>query len=221
MPDLVTSLVQAGIILSAGVLLHRRLLVIAVAILVAAGGVWLDWPAVTTRQPVEHAIASAGVVVGLLLGWLAVLAREGRQSSTRRQREMLSSKLVSLGPSRGRRLAWVAVGLLLVGAAGGAWVIYAGGDRTLEQVRAEAARIIAPAGSAATAPGGQNAAVRPAQADAAPGAAAGRPSTTRTSTTETAHAKPAAPAERPRGDLRHCLERGSAGDVVRCAEQGN
>jgi len=28
-----------------------------------------------------------------------------------------------------------------------------------------------------------------------------------------------APAERPRGDMRHCLDQASAADVVRCAER--
>jgi hypothetical protein len=216
MPDLVTALVQAGVILATGVLLHRRLLVVLVAAIVAVGEFYLAYPDSLARPPVEHAIGSAGVVVGLLLGWIAVHLREERRAPALRQRDMLSDPLLHYGSSTGRRIAWTLVALLVAGAGAAAWLFH--GGRSIEQVREEAIQWVAPLTSGVAAGGAAR--TTPASASAPAAATRTPPAPTRTSTNETVRSRAAASPDKPRGDLRHCLEQGGNDSVARCAESG-
>jgi len=198
MQDLTIPLLQGAGILAVAGLLRRRWLVLLAALTAAAAGLAVGFPADPLgRPPMAVAQDLTGVWVGTLLGLLV-----GRPGPDPLRSRAAGAGARRRGYARGRWLAAAAV-LALAAAVG----LYLDG-RSVPQWRATVDHWLGPLleGTSGAAPGlaGRSAAV------------SGAPVTTGTAPVSRA---PAPATERPRGDLRHCLEQASPAEVRRCAER--
>ncbi|MFZ4760940.1 MAG: hypothetical protein ACOYLX_22460 [Burkholderiaceae bacterium] len=208
MPDALTALVQAGLLIAVAVAAKSRLLLIAVAAAAILGTVAYGVPASLTKLPEELAVDMTGVGVGLVIGWFLARPRDTARAKARAQR----ATLTQTDESRTRRgLAWTVVAMVLIATAGAAWWVQ--GD-VPEPWRVTARGWVGAVSEKVTAAVASNPPAAPSAPVANTGTAAAKPPAKGGAQPQnTAH------AERPRGDVRHCLEQGSREAVARCAER--
>jgi hypothetical protein len=229
MSDISIGLIQAALLLGIGHFSGSRPLLTVAAFAVAGATLAVGYPESLSRPWPELAASLVGIVAGAALGWAAIRAREKRLGTSVRQRALLAASRERAGGTRKGFVAGLAAVLLL--AAGGALYVE---DDTLRALRATAQGWLA--SPAPQAPAARSAAgVAPAgrapstvrAGDAGKAMTAGHPAGPTGADAAGAARRPApedpthhrAAAERPRGDLRHCLELPSASDVLRCAER--
>jgi hypothetical protein len=203
--DLLTMAAQAGAIALVAALVPNRLLLVVVAIAAAAVGLAVGVPSDFTRTPGALMVGFSGVFAGLAIGGvvIALRLRHERGATARRQAARHAPPARSAGV-RAMTAGVVAIVVLALGAAGWHYLgdgLPAGWRAAAEtwvgrtETRAPAAKASAGANQPAGLPAGAK--------GAAPAEAKSR---------ERPH------AERPQGDLRHCLQQGASQDVLRCAE---
>jgi hypothetical protein len=211
--DLLLMAAQAVAITLVAALVPNRVLLVVVAIAAACVGLALGVPGDFTRTPGALLLDFGGVLAGFALGGAAIALRLRRERGATGRRQAARH---AAAPSRGPGvLATGAVVAAIVVLALGAAAWLGLGDAVPEGWRMAARSWVAPAGQGAPAAGatpvsGPTAAPAAGAKGAAAPAAAG------------ADPKPRerARVERPKGDLRHCLQQGSSQDVLRCAEGG-
>jgi hypothetical protein len=203
--DLLPMAAQAGTIALVAALVPNRLLLVVVAIAAAAVGLAFGVPSDLTKSPGALLLDFSGVFAGLALGGavIGLRLRHERGATARRRAARRAPPARNTGV-RAMTAGGVAIVVLALGAAG--WH-YLGdglpaGWRTAAEGWVGRTETRAP-GAKASAGTNQPAALPTAPKGTAPAEA--RPK-------ERAH------AERPQGDLRHCLQQGSSQDVLRCAE---
>jgi hypothetical protein len=202
---LLTMAAQAGAIALVAALVPNRLLLVVVAIAAAAVGLAFGVPGDFTKSPGALLLDFSGVFAGLAIGGAAIglRLRHERGATARRQAARHAPPARATGV-RAMTAGVVAIVVLALGAAGWHYLgdgLPAGWGAAAEswvgrtETRAPAAKASAGANQPAGLPAGAKGA---APAD--------------TKVKERPH------AERPPGDLRHCLQQGSSQDVLRCAE---
>ena len=208
MPDVLTALVQVGLLIAVAVAVRSRLLLIAVAAATVLGTVAYGVPESLSKTPEALAHDMTGVGVGLLIGWFVARTRDPK-AKARTQR---ATQMQTGGSSSRRRFAWTyGVLVLLAGAGVAGWV--KGG--VPEPWRVTARGWVASVSATLTPASPATAQAAKPDAVANTGLASGTPSAK-----GSPHSQNTAHAERPRGDIRHCLEQGSRDQVARCAEKG-
>lgn len=216
--DLLLPALHLALPIAVGALTHRRLAVLFCASVAAAHGVLVTGPAALAAMELpDLALAVGGLVPGTLVGgWLA--GRRARRTAAER-----AARDAAAGRSAPRRrrapvgaLSWLLGASTFAIAAATALYVEGGTvpevrttvDGWLDTPTARAMGLGTPRTPAGTATGGS--------AARASGTAATRAAASPADGATPARAAPR--AERPQGDLRHCLGQPSGSDVIRCAE---
>jgi hypothetical protein len=207
MSDLSIGLIQAVLLPAVGYLSDNRRLLAVAALCAAVATLAIGYPDSLSKPWPELASSLVGIVAGLALGWAAIRAQDRRSSMSARQRTLAAAALARRGGARRALIAGLAA-MLLLAVAGALFVE----DDTLRALRGTAQGWLNPSARAGDAGKAMTAGQSASQAGAASGGTARPPA-------PDDPARRKAAAERPRGDLRHCLDLSSASDVLRCAER--
>jgi hypothetical protein len=219
---------QAAALVAVAWLVPHRGLLAAALLAVLAGGAAIGRPADPGGEPGALMVDLAAALGGFAAGWWIV---GWRRATVHRARARRRTSAKARGdadrapvPTNARRTAtgFVAGLLIALGAAAGGWS-WIGGDlpaaarQAIERGRAA----VTHAWAASQAPVQPGPGRRDPAAPSAPPGGTSDPASAVASAAAAAAARPratGAAAERPSGDLRHCLDRGQGADVARCAE---
>jgi hypothetical protein len=218
MPSEIIPLMQFAGLVAIGLLLRSRVVILLVAAAMAGLVALLIHPSdLAARSPEQLALDFGGIAVGTLVALWAAAARGRRVDANRWARSIEDAGPRSRGaemPPRRTSAGTMLVAALLVALVAGAGLYVEG--KLVPEVRTTVdGWLTSPTIRALGLP------ITPMGPAAPASARSGAPAATPTQANSDApRARNAAATERPRGDMRHCLERGSQSDVLRCAEQG-